>query len=253
MPTTPAVRAVLSIVAAFWLAGCASAPVKLTNSPTDPYERLNRGTYRVNHSLDKAILRPVAKGYKDVTPQPVQTGISNFIANMEMPGTLLNDILQGKFRAAVSDTGRLLLNTTMGIGGLFDVAAKAGIDHNDEDFGQTLGKWGVPAGPYVVIPILGPSDMRDAPSRLVDMFTNPAHYANAAASWSYTVVSNVNKRADLLSLDATVDKAFDPYAFLRDAYIKNRAYKVADGNVPDEELADPDAELQPGSPPPPKH
>jgi phospholipid-binding lipoprotein MlaA len=254
MPTTSAVRTALSVVAAFWLAGCASAPVKLSHSPTDPYERLNRGTYRVNDGLDKAILRPVAKGYKNYTPQPLQTGISNFVANMEMPGTLVNDILQGKLRAAVSDTGRLLLNTTMGIGGMFDVASKAGIDHNDEDFGQTLGKWGVPAGPYVVIPILGPSDMRDAPSRVVDIFTNPAHYANTAASWSYTVVSNVNKRADLLSLDATVDKAFDPYVFLRDAYFKNRAYKVADGNVPDEELVDPEADTQSGAPssPPPK-
>jgi phospholipid-binding lipoprotein MlaA len=234
-----------------WLGGCASTPHKLTHSPTDPYERVNRGIYGFNDTLDKAILRPVAKGYVNVTPQPVQSGISNFIANLEMPGTLINDVLQGKLRAAVSDAGRLLLNTTMGIGGLFDVADKAGIDHNEEDFGQTLGKWGMPAGPYVLIPILGPSDLRDAPSRAVDMFTNPAHYANRATSWSYTVVSNVKRRADLLSLDATVDKAFDPYAFVRDAYLKNRAYRVADGNVPDEDITDPESESQSGAPPPP--
>ena len=250
MPTLPAGRAAIIILASLWFAGCASTSTRLTHAPTDPYEKLNRGTYRVNDALDKAILRPVAKGYKNLTPQPVQTGVSNFVANMEMPGTLLNDILQGKFRAAVADTGRLLLNTTMGIGGLFDVAAKAGIDHNEEDFGQTLGKWGVPAGPYIVIPLLGPSDLRDAPSRVVDLFTNPAHYANWPASYGYTLVSNVNKRADLLSLDETVNKAFDPYAFLRDAYLKNRAYKVADGDVPDEELVDPEADNPPAAAPP---
>ena len=172
MPWIPAARAAVTTLAAAWLAGCAGTSDRLTHSPSDPYERVNRGVYRFNDGLDKAILRPVARGYKNYTPQPVQTGVSNFVANLEMPGTLINDILQGKLRAAVSDTERLLLNTTMGIGGLFDVAGKAGIDHNDEDFGQTLGKWGVPAGPYVMLPILGPSDLRDAPSR-AEVFGEP--------------------------------------------------------------------------------
>ena len=123
MPSKPAAYAALLILAAVSLAGCASTPSRLTHAPTDPYERANRGIYHFNDGLDKAIQRPVARGYKNLTPQPVQSGISNFVANLEMPGTLLNDILQGKLRAAVSDTGRLLLNTTMGIGGLFDVAA----------------------------------------------------------------------------------------------------------------------------------
>ena len=238
----PAARAALMIVSAVWLAGCATDPSKLTHSPTDPFERVNRGTYKFNDTVDKAVLRPVAMGYQKVTPQPVRTGISNFIANLEMPGTLVNDVLQGKLRAALSDTGRLLMNTTMGIGGLFDVASKAGIDHNDEDLGQTLGVWGVPPGPYLVLPLLGASDMRDGPSRAVDMFTNPAHYANTPVSVGYGALSALNTRADLLSLDNTLDSAFDPYVFLRNAYLKRRAYQVADGNVADEELVDPEAD-----------
>ena len=199
-----------------------------------------RGVYRFNDVLDRNVARPVAKGYRAVTPQPVRTGIGNFIANLRMPGTLVNDLLQGKFRAALSDTGRLLLNTTMGIGGLFDVATRAGIDHNDEDFGQTLGKWGVPAGPYLVIPFLGPSDFRDAPSRVVDAYSNPATYANTEAAWGYWGLSLIHTRYELLSLDATLDKAFDKYAFMREAYLQNRAYKVSDGNVPEEQLEDPE-------------
>ena len=248
-----AARAAGLMLAAAGAAGCAGNPAKEATAPYDPFERVNRGTYQFNHAIDKAVLRPVAKGYVNVTPQPVRTGISNFIANLAMPGTLINDVLQGKLRAAVSDVGRFVLNTTMGVGGLFDVASKAGIDHNDEDFGQTLGRWGTPPGPYIVLPFLGASDLRDGPSRVVDLFTNPAHYANTATSLSYGAVYVVDARADLLSLDKTLDSAFDPYAFLRNAYLKRRAYLISDGNVPDEELTDPDADADKPAPAPAGH
>jgi len=231
------------------LAGCAANPTKYPASPNDPLQGFNRGVYRFNDVLDRNVAKPVAKAYRSVTPQPVRTGIGNFIANLRMPGTLVNDLLQGKFRAALSDTGRLLLNTTMGIGGLFDVATRAGIDHNDEDFGQTLGKWGVPAGPYLVIPFLGPSDFRDAPARAVDAYSNPATYANTEAAWSYWGLSLIHTRYELLSLDATLDKAFDKYAFMREAYLQNRAYKVSDGNVEEEPLEDPEADADTDSGP----
>ena len=224
------------------LAGCAANPPNYPQSRNDPLQRMNRNIFRFNDALDRGVAKPVAKAYRAATPQFVRTGIGNFIANLAMPRTLLNDLLQGKLRAALSDTGRLLLNSTMGIGGLFDVATKAGIDHNDEDFGQTLGKWGVPPGPYLVIPFLGPSDLRDGPSRVVDVYSNPALYANNEAAWIYAGVGLVNARYELLPLDPTIDKAFDKYAFMREAYLQNRAYKVSDGAVDEAPPDDPDAD-----------
>jgi len=230
------------------LAGCAANPPLPAPSRDDPLQRMNRGIYRFNDALDRSVARPVAKAYRAATPQFVRTGIGNFIANLEMPRTLLNDLLQGKFRAALADTGRLLINTSLGMGGLFDAATWAGIDHNDEDFGQTLGKWGVPPGPYLVIPFLGPSDLRDGPARIVDLYSHPARYANHEAAWSYAAVSLINTRYELLPLDSTLDKAFDKYAFMREAYLQNRAYKVSDGNVPDQPPEDPDAGPDPSTP-----
>ena len=242
MPRIKSARAALAMMQIAWLAGCATNPAQLTHAPQDPYEKFNRGVYKFNDALDRSVVKPVAKAYRNVAPQPVRTGFGNFIANLEMPRTMLNDLLQGKFHAGVSDFGRLLLNTTMGIGGFFDVASKAGIDHNDEDFGQTLGAWGVPPGPYLVLPLLGPSNLRDAPSKGVDTFSNPASYANTEASWGYWALSSLHKRYELLSLDPTLEKAFDPYAFMRDAYLQNRAYKVSDGEVQEETLEDPEAD-----------
>lgn len=248
MPIHAAARAALVLFVA-GLCGCAANPAKYPASPHDPIQGFNRGVYKFNDALDRGVAKPVAKAYRAVTPQPVRTGIGNFIANLEMPMVLVNDLLQGKLRAAWSDTGRLLLNTTMGIGGFFDVATKAGIDHNDEDFGQTLGKWGVPPGPFIVLPFLGPSDLRDAPSRAVDAFSNPATYVNPEARWGYKALDLLNTRYELLPLDATLDKAYDKYAFMRDAYLQNRAYKVSDGNVPEENLEDPEADAAGAAPP----
>lgn len=230
------------------LAGCGTNPPRHVPSRNDPLQEMNRGIYRFNDALDRAVAKPVAKAYRAATPQFVRTGIGNFIANLEMPRTLLNDLLQGKFRAALADTGRLLINTSLGLGGLFDAATWAGIDHNDEDFGQTLGKWGVPPGPYLVIPFLGPSDLRDGPARVVDVYSNPAKYANREAAWSYAAASLLNTRYELLPLDPTLDKVFDKYAFTREAYLQNRAYKVSDGNVPDQPPEDPEADPDSATP-----
>jgi phospholipid-binding lipoprotein MlaA len=249
MPMMKAVRALLSL-ALVSLAGCAASSSNIKPSPQDPYEHFNRRVYAFNDALDRGVAKPVAKAYRAVTPQPVRTGIGNFIANLGMPLTLVNDLLQGKLRAALSDTGRLVLNTTMGIGGLFDVASKAGIDRNDEDFGQTLGKWGVPAGPFLMLPLLGPSSLRDAPTGIADGFANPATYANVEARWGYRTLELLHTRYELLALDPTLDKAFDKYAFLRDAYVQNRAYKVSDGNVPEETLEDPEAQSELDKPAP---
>jgi phospholipid-binding lipoprotein MlaA len=172
----------------------------------------------------------VARGYRKVTPQFVQTGIGNFLDNLEYPVVMVNDLLQGQFKAFASDTGRLLLNTTVGIGGLLDPATDAGLEKNDRDFGQTLGKWGLRTGPYVIIPFLGPSDIRDAVGRVGDVYSDPRHYIrNNWLSWGLWGLGAVNTRARFLDADAAISGAYDPYAFIRSAYLQHRDFKVHGG------------------------
>ncbi|HEY8053979.1 MAG TPA: VacJ family lipoprotein [Steroidobacteraceae bacterium] len=217
------------------LAGCAAAP-GVKSDPRDPWERMNRTTYRFNDALDRTIAKPVARGYRRVTPHFVQTGVGNFLDNLGSPVVMVNDLLQGEFRAFASDTGRLLMNTTLGIGGLLDPATAAGLDKNDRDFGQTLGKWGVRTGPYLVIPFLGPSDIRDAVGRVGDVYSDPRHYIRSNwLSWGLWGVGAVNTRARLLDADATIAGAYDPYAFIRTAYLQHREYKVHGGQSTGEE------------------
>jgi len=232
--------ALLGGLCALNLCGCVTLPPNAPRSPQDPWESWNRGVYKVNDKLDRAVAKPVARAYVKVVPQPLRTGVSNFFANLNTPTVMVNDALQGKFLAAGSDLGRFLLNSTVGLGGLLDPATAAGLDKNDEDFGQTLGKWGVHPGPFVEIPLLGPSDCRDAPARAVDAYTNPQAYIhNIAIKYPLYGVYFVDVRASLLSLDDTLKRVYDPYAFIRDAYLQRRAYLVSDGKVSEEPLVDP--------------
>jgi phospholipid-binding lipoprotein MlaA len=239
--------------------GCATVPPG-KREPRDPWERMNRATYRFNDALDRAILKPVARGYRTVTPHLVQRGVSNFFDNVESPIVMLNDLLQGQFKPFISDTGRLLLNTTVGIGGLFDPATAAGMEKNDRDFGQTLGKWGLSSGPYFVIPILGPSDVRDTFGRVADTFSDPASYLHNRY-WRYGLwgLRNVVRRADLLDAEHALEGVYDPYAFVRNVYLQHRDFKVNGGESPDEEQrelklleeAGPDEPEGQAPPPPP--
>ena len=145
--------------ALFFLAGCASIPAA-KRDPRDPLERFNRGVYRFNIATDRAVFRPAAKAWRAVVPRPVRRGLSNFVGNLEYPGTIVNDVLQGKFTDGGRDFTRLVINSALGLG-FFDPATGAGFERHDEDFGQTLGKWGVPPGPYLMVPLLGPSTLRD--------------------------------------------------------------------------------------------
>ena len=199
------------------LSGCATTAS--SPSDADPWERVNRSTYAFNDAIDRAVLKPVAKGYRRYVPQWMRTGVTNFLSNLAYPTVIVNNVLQLKLMDAVSDTTRLVLNTTFGLGGLFDPASKAGLPRNDEDFGQTLGYWGMPSGPYVVIPFLGPSTLRDAPSLYVDYLTDARHYLGA------------NPPAE-----AMIQDAFDPYAVTRNAYLDRREYQVRDGDVEPEDL-----------------
>jgi phospholipid-binding lipoprotein MlaA len=185
-------------------------------------------------------------------PAPARTGIGNFLSNLHTTTVMVNDALQGKFGAAANDFARLIVNTTVGFGGLLDPATQMGLDKNEEDFGQTLGRWGVPPGPFLEIPVLGPSDSRDGPARVVDIFTGPTHYNdNNWVSYGIYGVGLVDARAGLLPLDETLQKVFDPYAFVRDAYLQRRAYLVSDGKVTEEVLVDPGADDTDTPAPPP--
>jgi len=231
-------RAAPLVLASLLAAGCATAPGRTTNQ--DPYEGFNRGVYKFNDTLDRAALKPIAKGYRKVTPGFVRTGIGNVLSNLEYPGTFVNQFLQGKWVLGFRDTGRFLLNSTLGVAGIFDVATPLGLEKNDEDFGQTLAFWGVSSGPFINLPLLGPSSMRDAPARAFDWLTNPLQYAEIPweAEWGQRVIGVVHQRSELLPLDETLQRTYDPYAFIRDAWTQQREFNVYDGSPPPETLED---------------
>ena len=207
------------------LLGCAAAPAK--KDPRDPWERMNRTTYKFNDKLDKAVLRPVAHGYQNVTPQFVRTGVSNFVDNLTSPITIVNDLLQLRFKVFARDTGRLLMNTTLGIGGLLDPATQAGLEKNTNDFGLTFGRWGIPKGPYFVIPLLGPSDVRDGLGRIPDSYLSPQNWVdNTALQYSLWFVELLDARYRLLATDPLLDAAYDPYLFMKNAYLQRRDYQL---------------------------
>src|SRR5579859_3343910 len=215
--------------------GCATAPGARTDS-RDPWEGMNRATYRFNDAFDKGIARPVARGYRNAVPHFVQTGVRNAFDNVDTTIVMVNDLLQGQPRAFVSDTTRLIVNTLMGLGGLFDVATPMGLPKNDRDFGQTLGKWGLKPGPYLVIPFLGPSDVRDTFGRGADTFSTPrAYIRNTYWEYGSWLLEKVDERSRYLDQDHLIDSAYDPYAFLRNAYLQHREFKVRGASSRSEE------------------
>jgi phospholipid-binding lipoprotein MlaA len=225
-------KVVISLFALL-LAGCATVPSG-KRDPRDPWEGFNRASYKFNDTLDRAIAKPVAKGYKKVTPRVVRTGVSNFFSNLGTLTTIANDVLQGKMKQAGQDSGRFLLNSTLGLAGLLDPASAAGLERNNEDFGQTLGKWGVKSGPYLMLPILGPSTVRDTFARLPDQFTYPVNYLeDDSTRYILRGTEFLDLRADLLSLDDQIEKSYDKYAFIRNAWLQRREFLVTDGNVGD--------------------
>jgi phospholipid-binding lipoprotein MlaA len=244
-------RGALCAIFAFSVSACVTLPPNSPRSPQDPWESWNRGVYKVNDKLDRAVAKPLARTYVRFVPNPIRIGVTNFFDNLNTPTVMVNDALQGKLLAAGNDLGRFLLNSTVGLAGLLDPATSVGMAHNNEDFGQTLGVWGVHPGPFVELPLLGPSDLRDAPAKVVDTYTNPRQYIkNNGVKYGLWGVDLVDRRASLLSLDDTLKNVYDPYAFVRDAYLQRRAYLVSDGKVTDDQpLVDPD----PGAdnPPPP--
>jgi phospholipid-binding lipoprotein MlaA len=222
--------------AVFVLSGCATVPAGKQDA-RDPFEHFNRDVFRFNTAADRAVFRPAARAWKAVVPAPVRHGLSNFVGNLAYPVTIINDLLQGKLREGGDDFSRLLVNTVFGLG-FFDPATGAGLERHDEDFGQTLGKWGVPTGPYLMLPLLGPSSLRDAPAKLPDEYGDGRHYlTDPYVRWGLWTTSKLELRAGLLDADQVLDNTYDPYAFVRNAWLQRRQYQVRDGNI-DESAAD---------------
>ncbi|XOV82016.1 MAG: VacJ family lipoprotein [bacterium] len=204
---------------------------------SDPLEPINRGIYGFNDVVDRWLIRPTAKVYDKVVPGFAKTGVSNFFDNLATPATAVNQLLQGKPVRSLSDTGRFLVNTTLGVGGLIDVATHAGFSKNDEDFGQTLGVWGANAGSFVMLPFLGPSSVRDTFGFVVDGFMNPIRFVKPAETRAaVTALYVIDLRAALLGVDQLVTG--DEYLFLRDAYLQRRAFSVSDGVTDEDPFAD---------------
>ncbi|GAB4211004.1 MAG: VacJ family lipoprotein [Rhodoferax sp.] len=223
----------LSLAAlALSLGACASGP---TADPRDPLEPFNRGVYRFIDALDRAIVAPVATGYRDAVPQPVRTGVRNFFNNIQDAWSALNAALQLKGEVAGNNLFRFGVNTVFGLGGLLDIASEMRIPRQTEDFGQTLGHWGVGSGPYLVLPLLGPSTLRDGAALGVDacgdLSLGSAEVGKRSTS---TVLQLVDKRANLLGATGMLDRvALDPYTFVRDAHLQRRLNAVYDGDPPD--------------------
>jgi len=221
------------------LAGCATSG----GNPADPLEPFNRAVFAFNDTVDTAVIKPVAKGYRRVVPGILRTGISNFFSNLEDVWTSVNDVLQGKFQQGVDDFGRVLFNSTFGIAGIFDFASELGFQKHNEDFGQTLGSWGVGSGAYLVLPILGPSTIRDGFGLLLDTRADLVFYIDGVpvhnSLYGTRAIAN---RANLLDASSVIEQAaLDKYSFVREAWLQRRRNLVYDGDPP-REREEPDDE-----------
>lgn len=214
--------------------GCATVPGGGAPAPEDPWEGFNRQVYAFNDTVDEAVMKPVAKAYKAAVPQLVRTGIGNVLGNIGDVWSAANHLLQGKVHTGLDMGMRVLTNTVFGLGGLLDPATEMGLVRRSEDFGQTLGRWGVGPGPYLVLPLLGPSTLRDGTSLLVDRQFSASTLAKSDnAGYAVTSIEVINLRANLLDTTKLLDAvALDRYSFLRQAYLSRRLDQVYDGAPP---------------------
>lgn len=227
-------RTLFALCSVLALGACASQPADdAAGSAADPWEPVNRPIYAFNDGLDKVLLRPIAKGYEFILPQFVRTGIGNFSTNLRTPLVGVNNLLQGKGSAAASDLGRFVINSTAGVLGLFDVATPAGFDVHNEDFGQTLAVWGVPAGPYLTLPFLGPSTLRDAAATPLNIAADPLlYYKESSVRDKIYFVRLIDLRQRLFAAEALIKESPDRYVTLRESYLQRRQYLIYDGDPP---------------------
>lgn len=223
----------MALVSIVFMSGCAT--VNSSGDDRDPLERINRAIYEFNDGFDKAIAKPVAQGYNKVMPRPVDKGVTNFFGNIEDVVTTINNLLQFKLKRTGSDAVRVLVNTTIGLLGILDVATSMGFEKHDEDFGQTLGYWGVGNGPYLVLPILGPSTLRDTTGILVDNLAfDPIYMIDHIPTRNTLItIEAVDKRSDLLGASKVLEEAaLDKYNFHKESYFQKRDYDINDGALP---------------------
>lgn len=219
-----------------FLTGCATT--QYNSEVNDPLEGYNRVMYSFNDTVDEAVIKPIAQGYDYIMPDPASKSVSNFFSNLNDITVIANDLLQFKFGQAFYDTGRFVVNSTAGVIGLFDVASSTGLEKHDEDFGQTLGVWGLDTGPYIVWPFIGPSSLRDTVGLVGDYYTDPITYVKGPAARNpFLITRIIDKRANLLSAEKVLEEAaLDEYVYIRDAYLQRRQNLVYDGNPPEEEF-----------------
>lgn len=239
----------LTGLAAALLAGCASNQAVPKD---DPWEPVNRGIYAFNDGVDRVLLKPLARGYRFITPDIVERGVSNVFDNMRYPRVIVSNAMQGKGKDALSDVGRFVVNSTIGVAGIFDVATPLGLEAHNEDIGQALARWGVGSGPYVVLPFLGPSTLRDGIATAADQGLHVRnHLERSSVRDKLLPLEIISIRAGLLPLDAQIAESTDPYVFVREAYLQRRNYLIYDGEPPieddfdefDDDLDDFDADL----------
>lgn len=248
MPDHMRCRALFAALAALLVAGCAA---NRTVPDDDPWEPVNRGIYAFNNGVDRVLLRPLARGYRFITPDIVERGVSNVFANLRYPRVIVSNLMQGKGKDALSDTGRFVVNSTIGVAGVFDVATPLGMPAHNEDIGQALARWGVGSGPYVVLPFLGPSTVRDGFATAADQALHVRnHLDSTSARDKLLPLEIITIRASVLSLDAQIAASADPYVFVREAYLQRRNYLIYDGEPPvedelefEDDLDDFDADL----------
>ena len=243
MPATKHFRALFQgLLPCLLLAGgCAGAGPQTASAPeVDPWEATNRRIDAFNTKVDDATLKPIAKGYDKVVPDFLQQGVSNFSSNLRGPLRIVNNFLQGDGGEGFSETGRFLVNSTLGVGGLFDVATRMGFEKFPEDFGQTLAVWGVPSGPYVIVPFFGPQTLRDALALPVDFLADPLlYYEHDRIRYSIFALRSIDLRARFLSVEKFVKDSYDPYIAVRESYLQNREFEIHDGDPPvDEDFYD---------------
>lgn len=235
----------LSVLLIAGLTACATkpttdapaAPVSNYSDERDPFEGFNRSMWSVNYDyLDPYALKPATVGYMAVTPKPVRSGLANMVQNLDEPANFVNGILQAKPKSSAISAGRFLLNSTVGVLGFFDVATSLELKEHDEDFGQTLAVWGVGNGPYVMIPGMGPTTVRDTTGRVVDNLYFPMTLLNTPLTIGKFVIGALDGRERLMAQEKLLNDSLDPYAFVKDAYFQRQEYKIYDGNPPEPEI-----------------
>lgn len=230
-------KRIVPLILGIALSGVLPAPVMAQSvedeiAGPDPWVQVNRVTHNINDFADRILVRPVAVAYRTVIPRFARRGVGNAFSNLEDVGNAVNNMLQGKVGSGVNDLLRVLINSTIGVGGLFDPASAMGLDQHEEDWGQTFARWGVPGGPYVVIPVLGPASVRDGVARILDSAFNPVRYLYPVSHRNLIyAMSALRDRTDLLRVDTVVFG--DRYIFYRDAYLQRRDYLINDGEVAD--------------------